>query len=969
MSRKLDFTGFVSLIGIIILSCLILSPAGFSQEEPCVPSFTTNSGSVSGYPGDTSIQLTQVNVTVGSGWECGAEIDLNQPSINYIGGGPSQGTITLRDSPASVQIFKSPYPDETTFDIMMELSPDLSPGVYEFTVTVSSTCNDTCANNPQGSTITSGTFTLTVFPSETYSCCQPEIGDQLVSVVDPGSSAQISKVLIESSCISYPGSPSSISVDLSLASSVDPTPDSGNMNFSLTPGSLTLPYGESTTTDILGNFSSDLSSGFYKVQMTVTARCGDDIYGNATYTDTKSFDIYVQPMVEDECCLPVLGPQLNTTGTPGDRIPLANITISNTCYWESRDYVSRPRVTLEDLNISPKPDSGQIFLLPVPQQPKIGPGDFQSVTLYAVLTEDVPTGFYRIDSTLGVECDSPQSTQRHEIKGNFTLSVQTERERSFVSGLNIPTSFMGGLCAAPGSTVLIPINKIQNPEVFKWEGSVNFNNGEKEAKLQAASHNAIVTVIPPDLEGDTNLQVRGPDGRSNTVSINVDKSCVSNEGKEITEEQLRQWADQVPEDLVERATDQTGQYLNFVPGEVLVQFDGDPERKGSLKEKYGIQSFDRIPPTNFYVARLKDRGIRNTLNVADGLGGESGVNYASKNGLMTLIQKELNDPDLDQQEQIRATNMFTGWNSFFPIRGQGVMIAVVDTGLDLNIKEEIRTSRFAPNGIDVSSGSQDLSLLLGTSSAEDRRGHGTIVSGIASARGDNQKFGAGIAFNSRVIPIKVFGQSRFTPQDIIAKGLIAAFYLEADVVNMSLGCSRCRPSKERQTREYFAKVLDFLYQDFESKSLTPPIVVAATGNDGEGIVDTPAADPRVIAVGSYNLETNSRSSFSNYGKEVDFVAPGENVYTTLIGGEFGDAGSGTSFSSPQGAGLVALILSTQPKLKELGVDAVREKIKECFIEDVGKPGFDPETGWGIIRIPNPRDVDPRKCLIFEKPQE
>ncbi|MBS3792842.1 S8 family serine peptidase [Candidatus Bipolaricaulota bacterium] len=959
----------VLITWIAILSCLLLATQALAQDS-CEPIFNPSGKSISGNPGDTNILLTQVTVeNIDSNYECPPTVDIGKPQIEWISQPPPQGSIDLLDPPA--QDFGRNYPDSTTFDIMMELSSNLSPGIYRFSVSVDSSCADGCDDkNVFYSDATSGVFTLTVFPSGEFQCCQPSIGNQLVSAVDPGSSLPIAAVEIDSNCSGYVGAPGSMVTNISLSTSVDPAPSSGSMSFSLSSGTIDVPYGGSSSVNIVGNFSKDISPGYYDVEVTVTARCGDSIYESKIYTDKETFTLYVESMVEDECCLPVLGPQMNNAGVPGDRVPLATISISNTCYSNTKVFISRPMVTLKDLDIFPPPSSGRLFLVLVPQKPEVGSGEYETVTIYAVLTEDFPTGFYQIDSTFKVECDSPsQKSQAHEVRGNFTLSVQNEKDRSFFRGLTIPSSFMNGVCAASGSTVLIPISSIQNPETFKWEGMVNFGNGEKEAKLLAASHNAVVTVIPPGLEGDVNLQVRGPEGVSNTVSIKLDKACASNQGNEVTEEQLREWANQVPEDLMERATDQTGQFLNFVPGEVLVQFTGDPGQLEAFKEKYGIVAFDRIPPTDFYVARLGDRGIRNTIQTADGLSGESGVQYASENGLMTLIQQELNDPDLGKQEQLQATNIFTGWRTFFPIQGQGIRIAIVDTGLDLGVKDEVRTSSFAPNGVDVSSGSQDLTLLLGTSTADDRRGHGTIVSGIASARGDNQKYGAGVAFNSRVIPIKVFGRSRFASQEIIAKGLIASFYLEADVVNMSLGCSRCRPSKERQTREYFDKVLDFLYEDFERKSLTPPIIVAATGNDGEGIVDTPAADPRVIAVGSYNIKTNSRSSFSNYGEEVDFVAPGENVYTTLIGGEFGDAGSGTSFSSPQGAGLVALILSTQPKLKELGVDAVRQKMKECFVKDVAEPGFDQETGWGSIYIPDPDDVDPSKCLTFNKPGE
>ncbi|MBS3812732.1 S8 family serine peptidase [Candidatus Bipolaricaulota bacterium] len=744
------------------------------------------------------------------------------------------------------------------------------------------------------------------------------------------------------------------------------------------PQAVSNPEDPTAQFNVLMNVSSDLPAGEYSFIIATTAECTEGGYAGtpgsfSLQSEEFTISVTAEPYpFTGECCLPTIGSQLNTTAVPGDRVPLVSVNITNNCGYNdypNGDSVTQPTVTISGVNVTPSPKPGDIVLIPAPYQSNLTSGETVGITLFAILTEDVPNGFYEVSATLEVECEGYQGIQTHRLGKVFTLAVQSERDRTFFPGLQIPAAYPQDVCAAPGSTLLIPISIISDPETFKWEGSVKFGEGGKEARIMAASHRAVVTVIPPGLEGRTGAQVTGPDGRSNTVYINVDEDCISNKGEEITDEQVRKWGEEVPEDLKGRATDETGQFINFVPGEVIFQFEGRPEELESLKSKHEVKSIERIPPTDFYVARLEDDGIRNTLETADTLSGEPGVNYATENGLMTLIETELNDPNLDKQEQIAATNMFTGWRAFFPVQGHGVKLAVVDTGLDLSVKDEVRTSRFAPNGVDVSTGQQSLALLLGTSTADDRRGHGTIVAGIASAQGDNNKLGAGVAFNSRVIPIKVFGKSRFASQETIAKGLIAAFYLEADVVNMSLGCARCRPSKERQTREYFDRVLTFLYEDFENQDISPPIVVAATGNDGEGIVDTPAADPRVIAVGSYNLEKEARSSFSNYGEEVDFVAPGENVYTTLLGGEFGDGGSGTSFSSPQGAGLVALILSTQPKLKDLGTEAVKEKIKQCFVKDVGEPGFDNETGWGMIYIPDPSEVDPESCLIFERPEE
>ena len=958
MRKKL----FLNATIIFILALLLLPLSAYTQSSCCSINLSP-AGSVTGSPGDTGIYLTSIKVDVPR--ECfaaGGNVDIGLPEIDFIGPSPDSGAITLTDPPGQ---FVPGDGTTVTFDIMMELSPDLSPGIYEFALSLNSTCNGELGESYTDSAEL-GIFTLTVFPSTTPECCMPVIEDPMVSSVDPGSTRTTNTVRIESNCSSYPGSPGSITTSISKAASVRPAPGSGSMNFTLSQTTLSVPFGGSAEVEIIGTFSADLTPGFYEVELTVTASCSDPIYEPRSYSDTKTFTIYVQPAVEDECCFPALGPQLNTASVPGDRVALSRITVSNTCYIGAREYDSRPSVSVEKLDVFPDPNPGKIFLLPSPQELQLKSGELRNITLFAVLTEDVPEDFYQLEASLKVECNSPVGKQEHEITASFTLSVESEKERSFIPGLEIPSSFAKGVCAAPGSTVMIPVNTIQKPEEFKWEGVAEFAGGEKRVDLLAASHRAVVTVVPGGLEGKTRIQISGPGGRSNPVEIEVNESCTSNEGNEVTEEKVREWGEAVPEDLKDRATDRTGQFINFLPGEVIIQFTGTTEQLKSLKTEYGLESLERIPPTDFFVARLEDRGIRNTLETADSLSAEEGVKYATENGLMTLLQEELNDPKVNEQEQLQATNIFTGWKNFFPLKGQGVRIGVVDTGLDLAVKDEVRTSRFAPNGIDVSSGSQNLSLLLGTSTADDRRGHGTIVSGIAAAQGDNEKLGAGIAYNSRVIPIKVFGRSRFTPQDIIAKGLVAGFYLQTDVINMSLGCSRCRPSKERQTRKYFARVLDSLYADFEKRDLTPPIIVAASGNDGEGIVDTPAADPRVIAVGSYNLKKQSKSSFSNYGQEIDFVAPGENIVTTLLGGEFGDAGSGTSFASPQAAGLVALILSTQPKLKDLGVEAVREKIRECFVMDVGEPGFDNNTGWGLIHIPEPEEVDPEKCLIFSE---
>jgi subtilisin family serine protease len=94
------------------------------------------------------------------------------------------------------------------------------------------------------------------------------------------------------------------------------------------------------------------------------------------------------------------------------------------------------------------------------------------------------------------------------------------------------------------------------------------------------------------------------------------------------------------------------------------------------------------------------------------------------------------------------------------------------------------------------------------------------------------------------------------------------------------------------------------------------VCVASAGNDGEDEVVYPAGlQPNVMGVASTN-DFDQRSSFSNYGDAVVWVAaPGENIVTTYPFGTY-SVTSGTSFTSPMVAGTAALLMNIQPKMKQ-----------------------------------------------------
>ncbi|MBI2711927.1 MAG: S8 family serine peptidase [Bdellovibrio sp.] len=90
----------------------------------------------------------------------------------------------------------------------------------------------------------------------------------------------------------------------------------------------------------------------------------------------------------------------------------------------------------------------------------------------------------------------------------------------------------------------------------------------------------------------------------------------------------------------------------------------------------------------------------------------------------------------------------------------------------------------------------------------------------------------------------------------------------------------------------------------------------SAGNSGQDISSIPAY-PSFLRIGATD-QNDDLASFSNYGRAVDFVAPGVSILTTSPNGKYTYI-SGTSFSSPLSAGVAALIFSIRPDLKPMQV--------------------------------------------------
>jgi subtilisin family serine protease len=122
------------------------------------------------------------------------------------------------------------------------------------------------------------------------------------------------------------------------------------------------------------------------------------------------------------------------------------------------------------------------------------------------------------------------------------------------------------------------------------------------------------------------------------------------------------------------------------------------------------------------------------------------------------------------------------------------------------------------------------------------------------------------------------------------------------------------------------------------------IIVASAGNYSTSTPYYPAAFSNVLGVSALS-PSGSPSSFSNYGNWIKLAAPGEQVYTTMIGGSYG-YGSGTSVSSPIVAGAAALVFSLNPSLTNAQVF----QLLTANADDLGGNGFDNSYGWGRVNL-------------------
>lgn len=262
-------------------------------------------------------------------------------------------------------------------------------------------------------------------------------------------------------------------------------------------------------------------------------------------------------------------------------------------------------------------------------------------------------------------------------------------------------------------------------------------------------------------------------------------------------------------------------------------------------------------------------------------------------------------------------------------QGEGVIIAVLDTGCDLDHPD------LAHNLL------QGINFVKPGQPPEDDNGHGTHVTGILVA--ENNDVGmVGVCPNAKVIPVKVLDKNGNGNFLNVAEGIKWAADQGVDLIAMSLGS----PIKVQQVRKAIQYAAD--------KGV---VTFCAAGNAGvTKEIFYPANYPETISIGAID-ENFQRANFSNTGQNLDFMAPGVDIFSTVPDDWYATI-SGTSMACPFAVGVAALLLSYVKKGKTnyqlKCADDYREQFKKYTTPVKGSNYTNPKFygGFGII--------DPRK---------
>jgi len=400
-----------------------------------------------------------------------------------------------------------------------------------------------------------------------------------------------------------------------------------------------------------------------------------------------------------------------------------------------------------------------------------------------------------------------------------------------------------------------------------------------------------------------------------------------------------------------------GNTTEYVGGEICINFRDVNVRAEEYAQRVGGRLIRGVEPNGFAIIQVDQS--EDVPALCEQLYGDPMVNWVEPNLIQTIQEWVPNDPYFLDSTQWALKNYHHNeaygvpdadidapWAWSYTVGDADIVLAILDTGIDMD------TTTMTLRHADLNLAGK---IILGPDyigdgyGVADLNGHGTHVSGIASAETNNSTGIAGVAEDCKILMIQVFDSEGYATTTSVSDG-----------INYAVSYQNSHPS-QRVIINYSGGGSDYSANNFaalQSAETADVPFVTASGNQASSTCLYPCQHSsdfdNVICVGSTTPQ-DSRSGFSNYCNDVDVVAPGgtdspndeNDVFSCLPPNDYGFK-KGTSMSTPHVTGICALVVSLNWDITSLDL---RNLIQNTADDEVGPTteditGYDNYFGYG-----------------------